>query len=106
MIARITMLALVLASTPACRSPTTAAQEPMQEPSMISKAEAIEAARAALQGNVELSPGGGVEVVLQGNVFVVTFTRNDPPGTRGPDYDAQVKVDARTGKVTELLGGS
>lgn len=73
---------------------------------MISKEEAIQSARTALQGNVDLSPGGGVEVVQRGDVYVVTFTRNDPPGTRGPAYDAQVTVDARTGKVTELLGGS
>lgn len=38
--------------------------------------------------------------------FVVTFTRNDPPGTRGPDHDARVLVDAHTGKVTELHAAS
>jgi hypothetical protein len=110
MIARIavtiTIFALALAGAAACRAPAGAAQDPTQESSMISKEQAIEAARAAIEGKVELSPGGGVEVVLQGNVYVVTFTRNDPPGTRGPDYDARVKIDARTGNVTELLGSS
>jgi hypothetical protein len=71
-------------------------------PTEVSQEEAIRAARAVLVCNVELAPGGGVEVTRRGPFFVVTFTRNDPPGTRGPDHDARVLVDAHTGRVTEL----
>jgi hypothetical protein len=71
-------------------------------PPVISEEEAIRAAREALAGNVELSPGGGVEVARQDAVFIVIFTREDPPGTCGPVYDARVEVDACTGKVTDL----
>jgi hypothetical protein len=73
-------------------------------PMEVSQEEAIQAARAVLVGNVELSPGGGVEVTRRGPFFVVTFTRNDPrvADPRGPDHDARALVDAHTGKVTEL----
>lgn len=73
---------------------------------MISEDDAVRIARKALEGNVELSAGGGVKVELRDEVYTVTFTRNDPPGTRGPDYVAQVTVDGRSGTVTALLGGS
>jgi hypothetical protein len=76
-------------------------------PSEVSEEAAIRAARAVLVGNVELSPGGGIEVARRGPVFVVTFTRDVPPGpSGGPDHDARVEVDAHTGRVTELHVGS
>jgi len=71
-------------------------------PAEISEAEAVRVAREILVDNVELSPGGGVEVTRRGPVFVVTFTRSDPPEA-GPAYDARVEVDAHLGRVTELL---
>jgi len=71
-------------------------------PTEVSQEVAIQAAREVLVGNAELSPGGGVEIVRQGRVFVVTFTRTDPPGTPGPAYDARAWVSVHTGRVTEL----
>jgi uncharacterized membrane protein YkoI len=91
-------------ATPQAAEPESTAAE--HEKAMISKDEAIRIARKAIEGGVELSEGGGVEVVQQGEVYIVTFTRNDPPGTRGPDYDARVTINARTGEVIELLGSS
>jgi uncharacterized membrane protein YkoI len=112
MMIRALMIALWLASlgvsgcraTPQAPEPESSAAE--QEKAMISKDEAIRIAREAIEGGVELSEGGGVEVVRQGEVYIVTFTRNDPPGRRGPDYDARVTINARTGEVIELLGSS
>jgi hypothetical protein len=36
----------------------------------------------------------------------VTFPHQNAPGVRGPDFDAQVTIDARTGKVLQILAGS
>ena len=73
---------------------------------MISETEAVAKARAAIQGKIIPQVGAPVEVRLQGDDYVVTFVHVNPPGTRGPDYEAQVHLNARTGEVTALLFGS
>lgn len=67
---------------------------------------ALEIARRAIAGKVELTSPGSVEVERKGRAYVVTFKRNNPPGVRAADYDARVAIDAHTGDVIELLGGS
>jgi hypothetical protein len=68
--------------------------------------EAVELARKAVAGKATLEPGGRVETVRRGDHFVVSFVRTNAPGVRGPDFDAQVTIDARTGDVTRILGAS
>jgi hypothetical protein len=77
----------------------------MTEPADITGAEAEQIAREAIEGIVDLS-GGPVTVETDGGSYVVTFRRNDPPGVRGPDYDAKVTLDRGSGEVIEILGGS
>lgn len=71
----------------------------------ISDEQAVAAARAAVAGTVEIS-GGPVSVSRRGDTVVVEFGCDLPPGTRGPDYDARVTLDAKTGTVREILGSS
>jgi hypothetical protein len=72
---------------------------------MLTREEAVDRAVAAARELLEVPDDSTPEVVEQGH-YVVTFPRSDPPGTRGPDYHAQVTIDAVTGEVVELLGGS
>lgn len=72
---------------------------------MISDEQAIAAARQALVGKVEPQAEGPIRVSRQGARIMVEFGRHDPPGTRGPDYDARVCVDAHSGLVQSVLGG-
>jgi uncharacterized membrane protein YkoI len=72
----------------------------------ISEARAIEIARQAIQGKVDLQSPGAVTVKRERGRYVVIFEHYNPPGVRGPDYDAKVTIDAMTGDVIELLGGS
>jgi hypothetical protein len=92
-----------------CRYPGETTETPstslIRKSTMLTQDEAIEVARRAIAGKVELQKGSHVTVERKGDAYVVTFVRIDPPGTRGPDYDARVTIDADTGKVTELLGG-
>lgn len=67
---------------------------------------AVELARAAVEGKVDLPDDGPVSVNRRGQDVVVEFVHVNPPGTRGADYDAQVTLDATTGKVRQVLGGS
>ncbi len=70
----------------------------------ISDERAIELARAAIAGKVTPS-GGPIVVTRRNDEVVVEFRRDDPPGTRGPDYDAQVVLHSSTGAVRSVLGG-
>lgn len=67
---------------------------------------AIQIAREAIEGLVELSSPADVQVERHGTAFTVTFPRRNPPGVRAADYDARVTIDAQTGAVVEVLGGS
>lgn len=68
--------------------------------------EAIAAARTALAGRVNPQAGGPIRVTREGQRISVEFGRHDPPGTRGPDFDARVVVDAGSGRILSVLGGS
>jgi hypothetical protein len=73
---------------------------------VITPEEAVDAARRALPGLAEVPEDGPIETVRRRGRYVVTFVRVNPPGVRGPDYDARVTIDARTGGVLEVLGAS
>lgn len=73
---------------------------------MITEAEAIKIAEQAISGKLETQPGAPVKVTIEGEKYTVIFERINPPNTLGPDYDAKVTVDAETGEVLEILGGS
>ncbi len=73
---------------------------------MITESSAIEIAQEAIVNKVELQNDAPITATLEGERYVVIFERNDPPGVRGPDYDAKVTIDARSGEVLEILGGS
>jgi len=72
----------------------------------ISDAAAVEAARKAIRGHVTLPGNAEVRITADDDRVVVEFPRRNAPGERGPDYEARVTLDARTGEVLEILGGS
>jgi hypothetical protein len=76
----------------------------MMRPRGIPESAALAIARNAIAGKVELQAGSPVTVVRRKNCYVVTFVHRLPPGVRGPDYDAEVTIDGRTGEVLEVLG--
>ena len=73
---------------------------------MISESRAIEIARAACAGKMEIPADVQPRVSVAGRRCVVVFPTKLPPGTRGADYHAKVTLDAKTGAVIEVLGGS
>jgi hypothetical protein len=73
---------------------------------MIDEDDARTIARDALEGVVTLEQHNPVTVEREGDTYVVTFPRENPPGVRGPDFEAQVTVDRRSGEVLEVLAGS
>jgi len=68
--------------------------------------EAVELARQAVVGKATLQPEGPVETVRETDRYIVTFVHVNPPGVRGPDFDARVTLDASTGDVIQILGAS
>lgn len=80
------------------------AEEPAR--AMISEEAAVHAAREAIRGHVELSEGGEIRVEVEDERVIVEFRRPLVPGERGPDYDARVTLDAMSGEVLDILGGS
>lgn len=77
-----------------------------REGTRISDYAAVRAARKAVRGYATLTPGAGVRVKEDNGRIVVEFARHNAPGERGPDYEARVTLDAQTGEVLEILGGS
>ncbi|MBW4644930.1 MAG: PepSY domain-containing protein [Goleter apudmare HA4340-LM2] len=73
---------------------------------MITQDQAIEIAKQEIQGKVEPQQDAPIKVELKDNRYIVVFEHINPPGTRGPDYDAKVTIDGNSGKVLEILGGS
>jgi uncharacterized membrane protein YkoI len=71
---------------------------------MIPKSAAIDIAKKAIQGKAELQEDAPITVQLQKGRYVITFVHINPPGTLGPDYDARVTIDAKTGEVLDILG--
>lgn len=72
---------------------------------IISDEQAIAIARDTIRGKVELSEPEHITIARHDDEIVVTFERDNPPGVRGADFDAQVTLDAYTGEVIEILGG-
>jgi hypothetical protein len=77
-----------------------------EDQAAIGEARAIEIARGAVAGKVNLHEGEPVTVDVVEDTYVVTFEHVLPPGRLGPDYDAQVTLDRATGKVLKILAGS
>jgi hypothetical protein len=73
---------------------------------MVTQPEALKIACRAIAHAVDRSRGGPVRIDVEPGRYVVTFNRSDPPGFRGPDYDARVVIDAATGEVLEVLVAS
>lgn len=72
----------------------------------VTKEQAIEIARQDIKEVVSLQAGSPIRVEQSKDCWVVTFVHVLPPGTRGPDYDAQVTVDRTTGAVVKILVAS
>lgn len=74
---------------------------------MISEEGAIHIARGAVAGAVEVPEDARADVQrLDDGTVVVVFPTDLPPGVRGADYHARVTLDAVTGEVIDILGGS
>jgi len=71
---------------------------------LIAENEAIELAKKACIGRLEVPPDAPVVVELKDKVYIVTFKTQWPKGTLGGDYYARVSVDAASGEVLEILG--
>jgi hypothetical protein len=69
------------------------------------RAKMVALARRAIEGKVVPQEGASIEVERRGDVYVVTFTHVTPPDSLGPDFDAQVTIDASTHRVLGVLGG-
>jgi hypothetical protein len=72
----------------------------------ISEGDAIRIAREVTRGKVELGDNPEITVAKHGDVYTVTFLTNDRSNTLRADYDAQIEIDAVTGKVREFKLGS
>ena len=82
--------------------PATATTPP--SPSMISNEKAIELARKACEGKVNIPANAETRVIARDGTTTVFFLQKLPPGTLGGDYHAKVDLDSKTGKVTGILG--
>jgi uncharacterized membrane protein YkoI len=78
----------------------------VREGARISHEEAVLAARSAVRDHLTLSEGADVRIEEEDDRIVVEFGSPTPPGQRGPDYEARVTVNAQTGEVIDILGGS
>jgi outer membrane biosynthesis protein TonB len=76
-----------------------------QSSGAITQEKAVEIARAACVGKVNVPQSAAVRVLRDGDHFNVIFTQVQPPNTLGADYYAKVSVDANSGKVTKVLAG-
>jgi hypothetical protein len=82
-----------------------AAKKVVQEGPMISEAEAIKIAKKAIHGKITPQKGSPINVEIDDIKYKIKFIHVNPPGVRGPDYDALVTIDGNTGEVVSLLGG-
>jgi uncharacterized membrane protein YkoI len=73
---------------------------------MISRSSAIKIAKNAISGKIELQEGSPIEVVLKTGLYIITFIHVNPPEILGADYDAEVTIDAKTGQILGILGGT
>jgi uncharacterized membrane protein YkoI len=72
---------------------------------IITEQESIKIAEDTIKGKVKRQPGSPIEVICSDNIYTVTFVHLNPPNILGADYDAQIKIDAVTGKVLEFKVG-
>lgn len=72
----------------------------------ISAERAIRIARRAASAHVRLNDELPPVAVPSGDDYVVTFPHLNPPNVRGPAYEAQVRLDVRSGEVVQVLVGS
>ncbi len=77
-----------------------------RQPKMITEAEAIEIAKEAIEGKIQPQTDSPITVQHHEGRYIITFVHITPSDMLGPDYDARVTIDARTGAVLEILGGS
>lgn len=71
---------------------------------MITSERAIEIATAYIAGRVSLSEGARCVAREDGDVYIVEWLV--VPVSRGPDFDARVRVDKWTGEVLDFMVGS
>jgi hypothetical protein len=71
----------------------------------LSDDQAIEIARQATKGLVDVPDDAEAVVDKSAPHYVVTFPIHHPPGMRGADFYAQVSIDPQSGKVERILGG-
>jgi hypothetical protein len=100
---------MVGAAGPPSNPPLPSPSPPMTNPEFLTADVATQIATNAI-GDLHYDKKTKVSVELDGNVYRVTFPidQSSPPGTRfrGADYAAEVRIDARSGKVLELKRGS
>jgi len=71
----------------------------------VSEAEAVQIARSACEEHGGVPRDCPVKVKLERDRYTVTFVWVPPnEDTFGPDYHAEVTLDAKTGKIVEILG--
>ena len=72
----------------------------------ISSARALEIARERIRGRADYDKRKPAQVRRLRGCYRVTFPFDLPKGALGPDYAARVTVDAETGEILQMLGGS
>ena len=72
----------------------------------VTHVQAVDIARKAIKDSVTLQSGSPIKVEAKGKHIIVTFVHVLPPGTRGPDYGAEVTIDAESAAVLQILVGS
>lgn len=83
---------------------TSELQKDADRASLTLEDQVIDLARKAVGNSMKLQAKARVE--LKGNQYIVTFGTKLPDGVRGADYEAQVHLSAKTGKVEKVLVGS
>lgn len=71
----------------------------------ITKQKALGIALKAIEGKVRRKENSPVEITCDANVYTVTFVHETPTNMLGADFDAQVRIDAITGEVLQLMVG-
>lgn len=89
-----------------CHAPHTTVANQLRNPPMISEMDALRIAKEAIEGKVNTQEGAPVTVEMEDDCYIITFVHINPPDTLGPDYDAMVTIDATSGEVLEILGGT
>ena len=78
----------------------------MAEKKIIPEREALRIAEEVIEGKVQRQPGSPATISFSGGVYTITFVHVNPPNTLGPDYDAQIKIDATTSEILNFKIGS